>query len=383
MKEVEYYRGREQTYLKHFFLDQYLGRVAYVIGWSHPQFVYVDGFSGPWRSEDQAFEDTSFVIAIQKLRQVRAGLARAGKRPRIRCLFIEKDRTAFEGLQQAISDVSDLEIKALQGEFENLIPDIVQFVGGSFALVFIDPSGWTGFGLRRITPILEHRPGEVLVNFMFDHVNRFLDDPRPKIAASFDELLGGPGWDAAVQPGPRREDAIVALYRERMRTAGGFEHVTSTRILKPLADRSYFYLIYGTRHVKGLREFRAVEKRVVKEQERIRLAAKQAHRIERSGQTELFAPGEFVGPPSFEQERAAQHTEALSHLRLLLRSEQRVRFERALGVLLEKPLVWETDVQKMVGDMRRAGEIDVQGLGPRQRKIEPGHVLVSRAPRSR
>jgi len=49
MKSVGYYRGREQTYLKHFFLERYLERVAYVIGYSQPQFVYVDGFSGPWK----------------------------------------------------------------------------------------------------------------------------------------------------------------------------------------------------------------------------------------------------------------------------------------------------------------------------------------------
>jgi hypothetical protein len=276
-----------------------------------------------------------------------------------------------------------LEIKALHGEFESLIPDILQFVGRSFSLVFIDPTGWTGFGLQRITPILQHRPGEVLVNFMFDYVNRFLDYPRPEIAASFDELFGGPGWSSAVQPGPRREDAIVELYRERMRIAGVFTHATSTRIMKPIANRSYFYLIYGTRHVKGLQEFRKVEKLAVEEQERIRLEAKQTHRVERSAQPELFAAGALAGPPSFEQDRAAQHYEAMSRLRLVLRTKQRVKYEDVLGVLLEMPLVWESDVQQFVKDMRKAGEIDVQGLRPRERTVKPAHVLVSASPRPR
>ena len=171
MKPVESYRGREQTYLKHFFLERYLERVAYVIGYSHPEFVYVDGFSGPWKSEDEQFADTSFMIAIEKLREVRDGLARAGKRPRVRCLFVEKDRTAFKELEGAISEVADIEVKALHGTFESVIPDIPSFVGRSFSLVFIDPTGWTGFGLSTIQPILQLK-GEVLVNFMFDYVNR-------------------------------------------------------------------------------------------------------------------------------------------------------------------------------------------------------------------
>ena len=47
------YVGREQTYIKHFFLERYLERVAYNILSFRDNFVYVDGFSGPWRSEDK------------------------------------------------------------------------------------------------------------------------------------------------------------------------------------------------------------------------------------------------------------------------------------------------------------------------------------------
>ena len=156
MKDLQDYKGREQTYLKHFFLERYLERVAYVIGWTYPEFVYVDGFSGPWKSSDEAFEDTSFKIAINKLRRVRAGLVNAGKRGRIRCLFIEKDPAAFRALDEATGGESEIEVESLQGEFEQLIPDILKFVGDSFSLVFIDPTGWTGFALRRIAPLLRH-----------------------------------------------------------------------------------------------------------------------------------------------------------------------------------------------------------------------------------
>ena len=42
MKPVEYYEGREQTYLKHFFLERYLETVAYHIGYWQQEFAYVD-----------------------------------------------------------------------------------------------------------------------------------------------------------------------------------------------------------------------------------------------------------------------------------------------------------------------------------------------------
>jgi hypothetical protein len=262
------------------------------------------------------------------------------------------------------------------GDFEHSISEVLKFVGKAFSLVFIDPTGWTGFGLKQIAPILRHRPGEVLVNFMFDYINRFLDDPRPDIAASFAELFGGPGWEPAVRTAVRRENAIVELYRERMRAAGGFAHVTSTRILKPTHDRAYFYLVYGTRHFKGLVEFREVERKAVDEQERVRFAAKQESREARTGQTELFKTDEVAGVlASFESERRVQRDLAVERLRALLR-ERRVPYEVALATLLEVPLVWEVDVKRMILDLRDAGELAVVGLNPPERTPKKGHVLV-------
>lgn len=378
MKEVEYYRGREQTYLKHFFLERYLERVAYVIGWNYPKFVYVDGFSGPWKSDEEALEDASFTIAINKLRQVKTGLNKVGKNPEIRCLFVEREPTAFRQLKGATEGVSDIGAQALQGEFEERIPDILRFVGSSFSLVFIDPTGWTGFGLQKITPILQHQPGEVLINFMFDHINRFLPDSRSEIVASFNKLFGGSGWESVIHGGQCREDEVVKLYSQRIQATGRFRHVTSTRILKPLADRSYFHLIYGTRNLKGLREFRDVEKVAVDEQERVRSRTKQVRRVERTGQSELFAEDTLANTASFEQERALRREEAKSRLRSVLRANRRVQYVQVLENLLDIPLVWESVVQEIITEMRTANEVRVEGLAPRERTVKSRHFVVAR-----
>ena len=378
MKNVEYYQDREQTYIKHFFLERYLERVAYVIGYHHREFVYVDGFSGPWQSHDEEFEDTSFIIAIKKLRDVRDGLAQAGKPLRIRCLFIEKDETSFKALAAAIRNVTDLEVKPLHGTFESLIPNIMKFVGRSFSLVFIDPTGWTGFGMHTIAPILQHNPGEVIVNFMYDYINRFLEHPSSLIEASINRVFGGTVWREATEPGRDRENNILKCYRDCLRDRGCFRHVTSTRILKPLSDRSYFHLVYGTRHLKGLREFRGVEKGVAEEQERVRSDAKQRRRVGRSGQRELFSSEEISSSQSFQEERAAQLEAANRTLRKILCNRVRILYDDALGVLLEMPLVWESDVKDLIDTMRCCGELEVEGLKPRERtvKCDGGHTLV-------
>jgi hypothetical protein len=106
MKPVAYYKDREQTYLKHFFLERYLEAVAYHIGYSQKEFVYVDCFSGPWRAEDEELGDTSIRIALDRLNSVRNGLAQRQKYPSIRAIFVEKSPSAFATLKQVLQEPS-------------------------------------------------------------------------------------------------------------------------------------------------------------------------------------------------------------------------------------------------------------------------------------
>ena len=75
--------------------------------------------------------------------------------------------------------IDDVTIKLIKGKFEEHIADVRSFVGRSFSLVFIDPTGWTGFPLEKITPLLQLK-GEVMINFMSDFITRFIDDPLPE-----------------------------------------------------------------------------------------------------------------------------------------------------------------------------------------------------------
>lgn len=290
MRPPEFYKGREQTYLKHFFLEKYLQRVAFHIGYFYPRFVYVDGFSGPWRAQGEDLSDTSFRIALDQLNYVQTGLAAPPhhKHPTVEAIFIEKDPVAFVALQQAVTEYKGtIKVTPLPGTFEANIPKIIQRIGKAFAFFLIDPTGWKGFGMQPIKPVLTHTPGEVIINFMYDNINRFLNSSDPKTEASLDALFGTDKW-RVLRDVEEREYAIVDFYREQIRHAGGFPFVTSTRILKPTQDRAYYHLVYATRNQKGILEFRKVEEASVYEQEQVRLTAKRQEREHRTGQSELF-----------------------------------------------------------------------------------------------
>jgi hypothetical protein len=55
-------------------------------GWD---ITYVDGFSGPWKTKTEDFSDTSFMIAINVLKDAQHQIwKQTGERRKIRCFFL-------------------------------------------------------------------------------------------------------------------------------------------------------------------------------------------------------------------------------------------------------------------------------------------------------
>jgi three-Cys-motif partner protein len=371
MRTPEFYKGKEQTYLKHFFLEKYLETVALHIGFSFPKFVYVDGFSGPWRAAGEDIADTSFWIALKRLNYVREVLAAKKKSPNIKAVFVERLPSTFTSLQSAIQECKGhIDVVSFPGTFEDNIPKILDSVKQAFSFFFIDPTGWTGFGMEAIKPILRHTPGEVMINFMYDYINRFLNSRDPKIEAQLDALFGTKSW-RALRDTEDREYAIVDFYREQIRAAGGFQFVTSTRILKPTHDRAYYHLIYATRNPKGITEFRAVEKKAVAEQEQIRWTAKRQVREDRSGQAELdLKPIESL-ESDLNRERSKLMKRAEDRILNLLRLGPH-GYDNICPRILELPLVWESDFKSILLSMRDNKKIHIDGMGPLGRVPKTG-----------
>lgn len=380
MRPVNFYQDREQTFLKHYFLENYLGRLVWNIGSFADEFVYFDGFAGPWRSDDDAFEDTSPVIAIRKLIEVKQGLASRGKRLNVRCFFVESDPNAYPDLQRAVQVAEDISVETMNCSFIEALPSVLGKLGRAFTLTFIDPTGWTGFPMNALIPLLQRRSGEVLINFMFDFINRFIEAPQPELERSLNDLFGGPGWRVLLER-PNREDAILDFYRDRVRRAGCLRYVTATRIKKPTQGRTYFHLVYATGHAKGLVEFHKVEQKAAEEEEKARLYRAREKRLRTTGTGELFSVEQTMegGGRSYAGERETRLAQARTWLQQALQDRKVIRWDDALPGMLEIPMVWEQDAKAIVKAEREAGRLEVDGLGPKERvpKLGKGHRLLA------
>jgi three-Cys-motif partner protein len=384
VEELDYYHGREQSLIKHEILRKYLQRLTYkvILGLKRPQFTltYIDGFSGPWQSRSETFCDTSFQLALDELRAAREELANKHHlQLNLRCLFVEKDDRAFHQLEQHLKDSTDIELKLIHGEFEKNIPKVLDFARSRdnlFTFIFIDPTGWTGFGLNAISPLLQLWHSEVLINFMTKDIIRFVDDQRPEIRATFQDLFGSDEIQSAWRglQGREREEAIVEAYRRRLKEVVGYKYSANAIIFHPEKDRTHFHLIYATRNLEGLRTFRDSERKAMAKQNQIRNITKQERQIERPKNLALFS-AEEVGSDNYYQELRTRFLEICqSKMIAFLELRKRCLFKKLLS-FLEIPLIYENDIQDFLWGLKRKGVIEIEGLTNKERVIKEDHVL--------
>ena len=381
------YVGREQTLVKHTILQHYLQRFAHIIGSWCDVITYVDCFSGPWNVRSDALRDSSFYLALQELRTARDTHAKHGRSIHIRCMFLERDPESFAKLRAFANSVTDAEVKARNAKFEDSIAEIMAFVEeggtGSFPFVFIDPTGWTGFAMDKIGPLLQLEPSEVLINFMTGHIRRFIDAPNDVAQEGFEQLFGSDVFRQRIAGLDRqdREDELVEAYIDMVKCTGDYRYVCPAIVLHPKFNRTHFHLIYATRSPKGVEVFKSVEKKAMVVMEKDRAAVQQRKRVAKSGQQELsFAVEAMHDSHHYDSLRDRYLEKAKLKVLELLRSRGQVPFDDLWTETLSEPLVWESDLKDWIRQWAKEGTVQVEGMGPRDRvpKREANHRVVFR-----
>lgn len=381
--ESALYAGREQTLVKHFILRKYLERFAFIVGSHWDTITYVDCFSGPWNSRSQKLKDSSFSIALEELRKARETYKDRGRAIKLRCFFLEKDPDACAKLAEFAEHITDAEIMTRNSEFVDAIPDILLFVrqggAGSFPFIFIDPTGWSGFAMNAIAPLLQLNPGEVLINFMTGHITRFVESPQEQTRQSFEALFGSGDYQAEIHGLSKQEraDTLVQLYAQNVKKTGSFSHVCTAIVLHPEINRTHFHLIYGTRHPKGVEVFKEAEKKAIPVMAQARADAQQRRRT-KSGQQEMFSSTSLYDPAYFNSLRERYLAKSQTLVHDFLQVKTRVLYDDAWALALTIPLVWESDVKEWIRQWEKNGFLKIQGMTSKQRVPRRGsrNILV-------
>lgn len=293
MKVPENYRNREQAYVKHCLLKNYLERLFMIIGQSQSIIRYVDCFSGPWKDQDENLQDTSIGISLEIMRKCSDGLARMGKSVKFHALFIEKDKQAFEKLEAYLraNTSPDIVTTARNGEFYDLRDQILNWCGQeNFTFFFIDPKGWKKVvEIPTLESFLKRPNSEFLINFMYDFLLR--THTQESFYQDMMAIFGAVTDTSSMAP-KQKEAYLINLYRKRLKkiapSRGGNPRTAHVPILYPLRDRTLYHLVYLTRHSRGITVFMDASEKLEIIQRQAREQAKQENREERTCQLELF-----------------------------------------------------------------------------------------------
>ncbi|MBK6520029.1 MAG: three-Cys-motif partner protein TcmP [Polyangiaceae bacterium] len=236
------------TRAKHEILRRYLEAWTPILslgGSKH--LIYVDGFAGPGRYDGG--EEGSPLIALK------AALAHRDRiEATVSFLFIERDVERARMLEAVVAEVerpSNFPIKVAAGkQFEEAFGELLgrgQQLPPTFA--FIDPFGWTGIPFSLVKRILSFPRCEVLVNFMYEEINRFLGHADQH--DNLDKLFGCQDWRklTAIQGPAQRRAAIHGLYQRQLGTAAKYVRSFEMRNDKDVTD---YFLFFATNSPKGI-----------------------------------------------------------------------------------------------------------------------------------
>ena len=240
------------TRAKHEILRRYLQAwIPILTQGRFPEIMYVDGFAGPGLYSKGEYG--SPVVALRVALEHRARL-----RARIRFIFIEERADRVGMLKEVIGSLdtpNSFQIEVYGGRsFETVFGSILDSYKGrrlppTFA--FIDPFGWSDAPLSIVREILRHKSCEVLINFMYEEINRFLS--LSKQESNFDALFGTHEWREGcllVKPCIRKR-FLHDLYYNQLRNGAGAKYVRSFE-MRNIKDRVDYYLFYATNNIRGL-----------------------------------------------------------------------------------------------------------------------------------
>lgn len=373
------YAGREQTFLKHRVLEEYL------LGWAHKlgspksgqvRLWYVDCFAGPWEAMSPELADTSIAIGLSSLQTAAATWREKGWNIALSALFVEKSARSFKLLSKYIEDhVGAVDATTFHGEFGQYVEEIDRRIGSDPAFLFVDPTGWKGAAMDFIAPLASRPRRDVLVNVMFNDINRQKANPADEIRAQIADFFGLD--DDGILRG-LDEEQLLTLYREKLKEKCGVRYAADLAIPHPHIDRTWFRLVVGGHHPAVLELFRTVEHHVVGRTAATVRAAARAVARSNPQQHGLFDT-QAAAPSSdrrFEiRVQAHQHQARQEVVRLVRASPRGIRFRELLHPLMERFSLRRSDVEQIMKTLRKQRALELPGIVGQKARLDDNQIV--------
>ena len=182
--------------------------------------IYIDGFAGPGRYKGG--EDGLPIVALKAA----LGALNGQIQKPFEFHFVERKRRVAAALNANIEDLqqhraipANIEIyvheqQTFEQAYGQHIRARLQAHPRAPAFALVDPFGWTGIPMAILSELMKRPSTEILVNFMFEEINRFINHPEQ--VHNFDALFACPEWRQAYEMTADRKKFIHDLYRDQL-----------------------------------------------------------------------------------------------------------------------------------------------------------------------
>ncbi len=239
--EAQFDEYRDWQWIKHLILTDYAYLWPRILGTAYGHLVAVDACAGagtytnPDTGEEIA-EGSARILA----RHAQLYTSERGPNKTMRVICCEKNRRNYESLVQAVASFEP-HVRTLHGNFARHVPEIVEALGDSPALILLDPIGVATIPADLWRPLLERKgKTDLLIVLHMAGVHRTggwltpAGVPNPRIAPAqrgvmtMDRVFNGRDWrEIAVEPELAGEDHREERERRYMKLF--FENVIGSR----------------------------------------------------------------------------------------------------------------------------------------------------------
>jgi three-Cys-motif partner protein len=237
------------TAAKHKILRKYLDVWFPILSSFNQRIVYVDGFSGPGRYTGG--EPGSPIIALEAA--VTHGAKLKGE---VVFFFIEEKTDRADYLKEEVAKLSfpkRFRVNVEQGKFATKLGEALDEldkernqIAPTFAL--IDPFGFSGIPYALIRRLLSKEKCEVLITFMVESMNRWLEHPDEAIKSHIVEACGTREALSIAEHAADRTVALRDIYQKQLEKGAKFVRYFE---LRDRNDRIVYYLFFASNNPLG------------------------------------------------------------------------------------------------------------------------------------
>lgn len=251
-KDYFLWKYEEQTQMKHKVVIGYFKLWATILGQYYTVY-YFDCFGGcgAYLNGDKIYYGSPF-LAAEVATELKQTLNR-----KVEIYVTEADKENYENLLKVKDDLSD-KLKVLPNIGEMTFEDYIKHKWTinkykdpkSPVFLFLDPFGYS-LDFDDIKDIMKYQRNEMVINFMFDFIARFINtDDNPGLEERYDRFFGCKEWrEARELLGDDREKKLVDVYKRQLKKSAKF--VFPYKISFPDKDRTYYYLFHVTNSLDG------------------------------------------------------------------------------------------------------------------------------------